>query len=60
MAHKFCIYSNQVYFGYKLNDFLSLPPSECIIEYGFYLLGCWWCPTADTSYRYICTPALDE
>ncbi|XP_022164020.1 uncharacterized protein LOC111029360 [Myzus persicae] len=51
MAHQFLIYSCQVYFGYKLNNFLSLPPTEQIIERGFYLLGRWWCPTVNIPYR---------
>ncbi|XP_025410604.1 uncharacterized protein LOC112683682 isoform X2 [Sipha flava] len=54
MAHQFLIYTCQVYFGYKINDFLSLPPAEQIVERGFYLLGRWWCPTVDTPYRDIC------
>lgn len=51
MAHQFLIYSCQVYFSYKINDFLNLPPTEQIVERGFYLLGRWWCPTVDTPYR---------
>jgi hypothetical protein len=47
-----------VYFGYKINDFLSLPPAEQIVERGFYLLGRWWCPTVDTPYRDICKMTL--
>jgi len=51
MAHQFLIYSCQVYFGYKLNHFLSLPPAEQIVERGFHILGRWWCPTVNTLYR---------
>ncbi|CAI6362763.1 unnamed protein product [Macrosiphum euphorbiae] len=51
MAHQFLIYSCQVYFGYKLSHFLSLPPAEQIVERGFYLLGRWWCPTINIPYR---------
>lgn len=54
MAHQFLIYSCQVYFGYKINDFLNSPPAEQIVERGFYLLGRWWCPTVDIPYRNIC------
>lgn len=54
MAHQFLIYTSQVYFGYKLNDFLSLPSADQIIERGFYLLGRWWCPIVDTPYQDIC------
>lgn len=54
MAHQFLIYSCQVYFGYKLVNFLNLPQMEQTVERGFYLLGRWWCPTVDTSYRDIC------
>lgn len=50
MSHLFLIYSTQVYFGYKLKDFLCSPITENIIEHGFYLLGRWLCPTDDTSY----------
>jgi len=51
MTHQFLIYSCQVYFGYKLSNFLSLPPVEQIVERGFYLLGRWWCPTINIPYR---------
>lgn len=51
MAHQYLIYSCQVYFGYKLCHFLSLPPAEQIVERGFHLLGRWWCPTIITPYR---------
>ncbi|VVC45786.1 Hypothetical protein CINCED_3A017139 [Cinara cedri] len=50
MAHIFLIYSSQVYFGYKLKDFLCSPITGQITEQGFYLLGRWWCPSDDTSY----------
>ncbi|KAE9540070.1 hypothetical protein AGLY_005322 [Aphis glycines] len=50
-AHQFLIYSCQVYFGYKLSNFLSLPPAEQIVERGFHFLGRWWCPTVNTLYR---------
>lgn len=53
MAHQFLVYTCQVYFGYKLNDFLHLPPSDQIVERGFYLLERWWCPTADAPYSNI-------
>lgn len=45
VAHSFFIYSCQVYYGYKINDFLSLPPNEQTVERGFYLLDRWWYPT---------------
>ncbi|XP_016663713.1 uncharacterized protein LOC100573372 isoform X2 [Acyrthosiphon pisum] len=51
MAHQFLIYSCQVYFGYKIRNFLSLPPAEQIVERGFYLLERCWCPTVDITYR---------
>ncbi|XP_003246320.1 uncharacterized protein LOC100576037 isoform X2 [Acyrthosiphon pisum] len=51
MAHQFLMYSCQVYFGYKLRNFLSLPPAEQIVERGFYLLERCWCPTVDVPYR---------
>lgn len=60
MAHQFLIYTSQVYFGYKLNDFLRLPPAEQIIELGFYFLGRWWCPTVDTPYRDICMSTFNK
>lgn len=50
MTHLFLVYSSQVYFGYKLKEFLCIPVTEKITEQGFYLLGRWWCPTDDTSY----------
>lgn len=51
MAHQFLIYSCQVYFGYKINNFLNLPLKDQTVERGFYLLSCWWCPTVDKPYR---------
>lgn len=59
-AHHFLIYSCQVYFGYKIVDFLSLPPSKQTVERGFYLLGRWWCPTDSTPYRDICKITFRE
>ncbi|VVC36172.1 Protein SirB1, N-terminal [Cinara cedri] len=50
MAHLFLIYSSQVYFGYKLQEYISSPITENLIEHAFYLLGRWLCPTDDTSY----------
>ncbi|XP_050533472.1 uncharacterized protein LOC126901186 [Daktulosphaira vitifoliae] len=53
MAHHFLIYSSQVFFGYKLKEFLQLPQLLQTIEKGFYLLGRWWSPTIDTVYQEI-------
>lgn len=53
VAHNFLIYTCQVYFSYKLNYFLHLPPSDKTVERGFYLLGRWWNPTDDTPYSNI-------
>lgn len=50
VGHLFLVYTSQVYFGYKLREFLYLPITEKIIEHGFYLLGRWWSPADDTSY----------
>jgi len=60
MAHQFLIYSCQVYFGYKLSNFLSSPPTEQIVERGFYLLGRWWCPTINIPYRDISKSTLKK
>lgn len=53
MAHQFLMYTCQVYFGYKINDFLLISQTDQIVEQGFYLLGRWWSPTADTPYSNI-------
>jgi len=51
MAHQFLVYSCQVYFGYKICNFLSLPPAEQIVERGFYLLERRFCPTVNKPYH---------
>ncbi|XP_060873453.1 uncharacterized protein LOC132947228 isoform X2 [Metopolophium dirhodum] len=51
MAHQFLMYSCQVYFGYKLRNFISLPMVEQTVERGFHLLERWWCPTVIIPYR---------
>ncbi|XP_060873145.1 uncharacterized protein LOC132946995 [Metopolophium dirhodum] len=51
MAHQFLMYSCQVYFGYKLRNFLSLPTAEQTVERGFHLLERWWCPTVIIPYH---------
>jgi len=60
MAHQFLMYSCQVYFGYELCNFLSLPPAEQIVERGFYLLERWWSPTVIIPYRNISKSTLKK
>lgn len=50
MAYHFHKYACQIYYGYKVIEFLSILPAEQTMERGFYLIGRWWSTTNTASY----------